>query len=62
MAYSIGRGGETGRRAGLKIRWWQHCGGSIPPLGTDPRQSHWCLMSGSGASIFLRAVSLNSNL
>lgn len=37
MAYSIGRGGETGRRAGLKIRWWQHCGGSIPPLGTDPR-------------------------
>ncbi len=28
------RGGGTGRRAGLKIRWWQHRVGSIPTLGT----------------------------
>ncbi len=29
------RGGEIGRRAGLKIRYPQGCGGSSPPLGTN---------------------------
>ena len=29
------RGGGTGRRAGLKIRWWRHRVGSIPTLGTN---------------------------
>lgn len=28
------RGGGIGRRAGLKIRWWQHREGSSPSLGT----------------------------
>ena len=28
------RDGGTGRRAGFKIRWWQHRVGSIPTLGT----------------------------
>ena len=29
------RGGGIGRRAGFKIRWWQHRAGSIPALGTN---------------------------
>ena len=32
------RDGETGRRAGLKIRWEQSLGGSIPPPGTRKNQ------------------------
>lgn len=30
----ICRDGGIGRRAGLKIPWWQHRVGSIPTLGT----------------------------
>src|SRR5436190_1192479 len=30
-----GRDDGTGRRSGLKIRRWQHRGGSIPPPGTS---------------------------
>src|SRR5258706_7560213 len=30
----LGRDGGIGRRSGLKIRRWQHCGGSSPPPGT----------------------------
>ena len=29
------RSGGTGRRAGLKIPWWQHRIGSIPICGTS---------------------------
>jgi hypothetical protein len=32
---TICRGGGIGRRAGFKIRWWQHRAGSIPALGTN---------------------------
>ena len=31
---SMRRGGGIGRRSGLKIRRWQHLGGSSPPPGT----------------------------
>ena len=31
----IGRGGGTGRRAGLKIQLWRHSAGSIPARGTS---------------------------
>src|SRR5664279_6370871 len=31
---ALGRDGGIGRRAGLKIQFWQQSGGSIPPPGT----------------------------
>src|SRR2546421_9594683 len=31
------RDGGIGRRAGLKIQFWQQSGGSIPPPGTNRR-------------------------
>jgi hypothetical protein len=31
---AFGRDGGIGRRAGLKIQFWQQSGGSIPPPGT----------------------------
>jgi hypothetical protein len=33
MLTDLSRGGGTGRRARLKIWWWQHRVGSIPTLG-----------------------------
>ncbi len=32
--YLLCRGGGTGRRAGLKIRWWRHRAGPNPAPGT----------------------------
>src|SRR6266567_3740745 len=37
----LGRDGGIGRRAGLKIQFWQQSGGSIPPPGTS--SSSQCL-------------------
>src|ERR1700674_2349850 len=34
LARSHSRDGGIGRRAGLKIQFWQQSGGSIPPPGT----------------------------
>lgn len=34
----LSRGGEIGRRARLKIWWWQHRVGSSPTLGTNSVQ------------------------
>ncbi len=34
MSTEIRRGGETGRRAGLKIQWERSHAGSIPAPGT----------------------------
>ena len=41
------RGGETGRRARLKIWWWQHRVGSSPTLGTNLEQT-WLASQGDG--------------
>src|ERR1700730_8817322 len=35
LLVSHSRDGGIGRRAGLKIQFWQQSGGSIPPPGTE---------------------------
>lgn len=42
LASLVCRGGGTGRRARLKIWWWQHRVGSIPTLGTNTLQDVSC--------------------
>ena len=35
----ICRSGEIGRRAGLKIQYWQQCAGSSPAFGTKKKEN-----------------------